>query len=286
MSGSGVPRVTSGILGERRLHCNPTTFRVPALAHRAIARRPLAPVQEAVEFFIAQGSYGLLFAALIAAGMGLPLPEDIVFIAGAVLAQRGVTDLPTTVAVLAVGVLIGDSILFFLARRLGPAIYDRAFVKRVMPPARREWVEDKIRRYGGGVVFVARHVAGFRGPTFAICAIHGISYPVFLLFDAMALAVSMPIFMALGWFFSDALDAALAEAASAERLIMLGIGGVILLGIVLHTIRSWWTRSRDTEGAEAAPVTGTAVSVAEPAAKPAPEAAEPATPARASDQAP
>lgn len=251
-------------------------------------------MQEAVEFFIAQGSYGLLFAALIAAGMGLPLPEDIVFISGAVLAQRGITDLPTTVAVLAVGVLIGDSILFFLARRLGPAIYERAFVKRVMPPARREWVEDKIRRYGGGVVFMARHVAGFRGPTFAICAIHGISYPVFLFFDALALAVSMPLFMALGWFFSDALDAALAEAASAERLIMLGIVGVILLGILIHAIRSWWTRGAEPSVTEPEPEPDGAKSdaVAEPDAiadtesAAVTESATDSSAVRASDQAP
>lgn len=233
-------------------------------------------MQEAVEFFIAQGSYGLLFAALIAAGMGLPLPEDIVFISGAVLAQRGITDLPTTVAVLAVGVLVGDSILFFLARRLGPAIYERAFVKRVMPPERRAWVEDKIRRYGGGVVFVARHVAGFRGPTFAICAIHGISYPVFLFFDALALAISMPLFMAMGWFFSDALDAALAEAASAERLIMLGVVGLVLLGVVIHAIRSWWTRRAAVPASEP--------SSAAPGSSDAPT--EPATDAMAATDAP
>jgi membrane protein DedA with SNARE-associated domain len=201
-------------------------------------------VEAAVEYFIAQGSYWLLFAALIAAGMGVPLPEDIVFISGAVLAQRGVTDLYITVAVLAVGVLLGDSILFFLARRIGPAIYQRAFVKRVMPAERREWIEDKIRRYGGLVVFCARHVAGFRGPTFAICAIHGISYPTFLLFDALALAVSLPLFMALGWWFSDTLDAALAEAASAERLIMLAVVGLVLLVIVGHSVRSWWNRRK------------------------------------------
>lgn len=202
-------------------------------------------MQEAVEFFIAQGSYGLMFGALIAAGMGVPLPEDIVFISGAILAQRGVTDLWATVAVLTVGTLLGDSILFFLARRLGPAIYERAFVKRVMPPERRAWVEDKIRRYGGLVVFGARHVAGFRGPTFAICAIHGIPFATFLLFDALALAVSMPIFMALGWWFSDTIDAALSEAASIERLIMLGIVGIVLLVAVVHAIRTFVARRRE-----------------------------------------
>lgn len=200
-------------------------------------------MQEAVEFFVAQGSYGLLFLALIAAGMGLPLPEDIVFIAGAVLAQRGLTDLTTTVIVLAIGVLLGDSILYFLARRLGPTIYGWRFVKRVMSPERRAWVEGMIRRYGGFVVFCARHVAGFRGPTFAVCAIHGISYPVFLFFDALALAISLPLFMALGWFFSNSLEEALAGAASAEQWIMLGIGAVLVLIAVVHAVRTLLKRS-------------------------------------------
>jgi membrane protein DedA with SNARE-associated domain len=195
-------------------------------------------VQEAVEFFVAQGSYGLLFFALIAAGMGLPLPEDIVFIAGAVLAQRGITDLTTTVLVLSAGVLLGDSILFFLARRLGPTIYGWGFVKRAMPPARRAWVEDMIRRYGGFVVFCARHVAGFRGPTFAICAIHGISYPVFLIFDALALVVSLPLFMALGWFFSSSIAEALAGAASIEQWILLVVVGLVLVVALVQGLRA------------------------------------------------
>lgn len=195
-------------------------------------------MQDAVAFFVTQGSYGLMFAALIFAGMGVPLPEDIVFISGAILAERGVTSLPLTVAVLAVGTLLGDTVLYFLARRLGPSIYDRSFVKRVMPPERRAWVEERIRKHGGWVVFFARHVAGFRGPTFAICAIHGISYPVFIACDAIALAVSMPVFMALGWWFSDNVEAALSGAASAERIVMIAIVGVVILFAIIHAIRA------------------------------------------------
>lgn len=209
-------------------------------------------MQDAVAFFVAQGSYGLMFAALIAAGMGVPLPEDIVFISGAILAQRGITSLPLTVLVLSVGTLLGDTVLFFLARRIGPSIYERAFVKRVMPADRRAWVEDKIRRHGGWVVFFARHVAGFRGPTFAVCAIHGISYPVFLACDAIALAVSMPVFMALGWWFSDNIEAALSGAASAERLVMLGIAGLFILAALVHAARSV-LRARSAKSAEGAP---------------------------------
>lgn len=209
-------------------------------------------MQDAVAFFVAQGSYALMFGALIAAGMGVPLPEDIVFISGAILAQRGVTSLPLTVAVLAVGTLLGDTILFFLARRIGPAIYDRPFVKRVIPPGRRSQVEALVRNYGGWVVFFARHVAGFRGPTFAVCAIHGISYPLFIFADAVALTVSMPLFMALGWWFSDNVEAALSGAASAERLVMVGIAALVIVAAVIHAVRSVLRARAEAAAAEAA----------------------------------
>src|SRR5512146_1664523 len=183
----------------------------------------------AVDFFIEQGSYGLMFAALVAAGMGLPLPEDIVFISGAVLAQRGITDLRLTCAVLGVGVFVGDTVLYTIARRIGPAIYERKFIKRVMPPERRAWFEAQIHKHGSIVVFCARHVAGLRGAIFAISAIHGISYPRFIIADMLALAVSMPLFMLLGWYFSSSIDTALAHAATGEHFVMIGIVALLAL---------------------------------------------------------
>ena len=199
----------------------------------------------AVDFFVEQGSYGLMFAALVAAGMGVPLPEDIVFISGAILAQRGITDLRVTCAVLGVGVFVGDTVLYTIARRIGPAIYERKFIKRVMPPERRAWFEDKIHRHGSIVVFCARHVAGLRGAIFAISAIHGISYPRFIIADALALAVSLPAFMAIGWFFSDSIDRVADNAASFQQYLMLGIGGVVLLVGVVHLGRLAWKRWRE-----------------------------------------
>jgi membrane protein DedA with SNARE-associated domain len=206
-------------------------------------------MEDVVGFFVEQGSYGLMFAALVAAGMGVPLPEDIVFISGAILAQRGVTDLRMTVATLAAGVFVGDTVLFFLARRIGPAIYERKFIKRVMPPERRAWFEDKIRRYGMLVVFCARHVAGLRGAIFAVSAIHGISYVRFIVADMLALVISMPLFMALGWYFSTSVDTALTHAATAEQWVMIGIVSVLVLAALVHGVRTYLKRRRDIAAA-------------------------------------
>lgn len=209
-------------------------------------------MDQAVNFFVEQGSYGLMFAALVAAGMGIPLPEDIVFISGAILAQRGITDLRLTCVVLAVGVFVGDTVLYFLARRIGPAIYERKFIKRVMPPERRAWFEEKIHKHGSIVVFLARHVAGLRGAIFAISAIHGISYPRFIIADMLALAVSMPLFMLLGWYFSESIDEALTRAATAEHWVMFAIVGGIAIVAIVHGVRTWMKR-REEQRTEAAP---------------------------------
>lgn len=203
--------------------------------------------EASLDLFLEHGSYGLMFAWIIAAGLGLPLPEDVAMISGAILAQRGVTDLGVTVAVLTVAVLLGDSILFFIARRLGPAIYERKLIQRVMPPERRVKVEQLIARYGAFVVFGARHVAGLRGAIFAMCAIHGISYPRFLVADALALAISMPFFMAIGWYFSDSIDRVADNAASFQQVLMVVLGSVVLLVGLVHFVRSVLRRGRPPE---------------------------------------
>lgn len=207
-------------------------------------------MDSAIYFFLEHGSYGLMFAWIIAAGLGLPLPEDIAMISGAILAQRGVTDLATTVAVLSSAVLLGDTILYFIARRLGPSIYERKFIARVMPPERRLKVEEMIRNYGSFVVFGARHIAGVRGAIFAMCAIHGISYPRFIIADALALAISMPIFMAIGWLFSDSVDQVLSNAASFRNYIMIAIGGIALLVGVVHLVRVAMKRAKERKAEE------------------------------------
>ena len=193
-------------------------------------------MEQAVQFFVENGSYGLMIAALIAAGLGLPLPEDIVMISGAILAQRGLTDLWLTVAALALGVFAGDSALFFLAKRVGPGIYKWRPIQRMMPEPRRAYVEGLMAKHGALVVFFARHVAGFRGPTFAIAAIHGISYTRFIIADMIALAISLPIWMGLGWFFAERWDDLFAYTQTAERTITVGVLLVVAILVIGHYV--------------------------------------------------
>jgi membrane protein DedA with SNARE-associated domain len=120
-------------------------------------------------------------------------------------------------------VLLGDSILFFAARRLGPRAYDRKLIQRVLPPERRAKIERAYERYGGRLVFFARHVAGLRAAVFAMAGIHGMRPRRFLLWDGAAACISVPFVMGLGYFGSKHVDKMRAGIAAAHHYILLAV---------------------------------------------------------------
>jgi membrane protein DedA with SNARE-associated domain len=193
-----------------------------------------------VDFALAHGSYALLLAALLAAGLGVPLPEDVVLLAGGVLAHRGVTSLPGTLAVCAAGVLGGDVLLFLWARRLGESAYTLPAVARLLPPARRARVERLFTRHGGRIVFVARHLAGLRAPVFAVAGIHGLPLGRFLFWDALGLCVSAPAVVGLGYLFSDRIDRIRGDLSRAEHWALL----LFVLGFAVYAARTAWRQQR------------------------------------------
>jgi membrane protein DedA with SNARE-associated domain len=177
------------------------------------------------------GSMAFVFAWLLVGGLGVPLPEDAALLAAGVLVERGATSAVFAGAVVLFGVLLGDSILFFAARRLGPAAYERKLIRRVLPPERRAKIESAYERYGGRLVFFARHVAGLRAAVFAMAGIHGMKPRRFLAWDAAAACISIPFVMALGYFGSRHIDKMRAGIAAAHHYLLLA-AAVAVLGFI------------------------------------------------------
>lgn len=189
-----------------------------------------------------QGSIVLVFAWLVIGGLGVPLPEDAALLAAGVLIERGAVDPVLALAAVFAGVLGGDASLFFLARRLGPAAYDRKSIRRVLPPERRARIEAAYRRRGGRLVFFARHVAGLRAAVFAMAGIHGMRPLRFLAWDAAAACLSIPFVVGLGYFGSKHIDRMRAGVASARHYVLLA-GALAVLGYLA------WRHVRKLRGA-------------------------------------
>jgi membrane protein DedA with SNARE-associated domain len=171
-----------------------------------------------------QGSMVLVFLWLVIGGVGLPVPEDAALLAAGVLVHRGATGPVVAVALCFLGVLGGDAMLFYFARRLGPRAYERKLFRRILPPQRRAKIEEAYARYGGRLVFFARHVAGLRAAVFAMAGIHGMRPARFFAWDAAAACVSIPVVVGLGYVGSTHVDLVRHGIARAHHYILLALG--------------------------------------------------------------
>lgn len=92
-----------------------------------------------VEGLIEHFTYAGLFLTLLAASLGLPVPEEIPIVAGGVLASQAVVRWWIALPVCLAGVLSGDIVLYWAGRRWGERLLEWRAVGRVLsPPARGE----------------------------------------------------------------------------------------------------------------------------------------------------
>jgi membrane protein DedA with SNARE-associated domain len=191
---------------------------------------------------LSHGSIVLIVLALIIAGLGLPIPEDIMLLAAGVLVHRGEVTYVEALIACAVGVFIGDTTIFLLARRLGPSALERRPLSWLITPERRERIEEMFTRYGNVIVFMARHMAGLRAPTFAMAGMHNMPITKFWLWDGLGLCVSAPVVIGIGYWLADNLDRAKALLERFE-LVILGVIAVAAIAFVV------WRRFRRTKPA-------------------------------------
>jgi membrane protein DedA with SNARE-associated domain len=186
-------------------------------------------------------AYGLVFVILLAAGFGLPLPEDIPLVMGGVLAYRGQANLVVMILVGYFGIIIGDSIMFLLGRRFGTNVGSKpstGFFSRIVTPASRARVEGLFKKHGEKIVMVARFLPGIRTVTYFTAGSVGMSFVRFMVYDSIAALASAPIFVLLGYYFGENIESLLSRVASGERNVMIGIVAVVVIVVLFNRWRS------------------------------------------------
>lgn len=193
-------------------------------------------------YLLSHGSYALLFGALVAGGLGLPLPEDIVLLTGGALAHLGVVKLPLVIGVCFCGVLTGDLLLFHTARKLGPKVFEQKWLRGLLTAERRRHIDRLYARHGGKVIFFGRYMSVLRVLVFAMAAVQGVRTRTFLFWDALALSLSAPLLVALGYVFAQSIDRVAAGFGRAEHLLAIAVGGGLALLILSRTVVVRWRR--------------------------------------------
>lgn len=151
-------------------------------------------------------AYSVILGILLACGMGLPIPEDITLLAAGFLA--GIGNISLTGAFIAgfVGVMAGDSFLFFLGRKLGYRAFKLPIIRLIMTEERISLAKEKVISNSKFICFTARFLPGLRSPIFLTSGILGVPPLVFFGLDGFAALISVPVWILLGWWFGDALE--------------------------------------------------------------------------------
>jgi membrane protein DedA with SNARE-associated domain len=182
-----------------------------------------------------------MFGALLACGFGFPMPEDIILIAGGILAQQEGGPLWPSFLVAYAGVIIGDGIMFTIGRTIGPRVLAHPFVMRIFTPARRGRVEHIFARWGAYAVFMGRFAAGVRAWVFLTAGAMKVRTPMFIVFDSLAAFMSVPLFIWVGYKFGENID-----AIKRAKIIVGIIVGAAFLAYLGYTL---WRRRKEKRAA-------------------------------------
>lgn len=191
--------------------------------------------------FSGPGPYLLVFFILLACGLGLPIPEDITLFAAGVLAYYGSANVYWMIVVSFVGVMSGDSVIFFLGAKYGRKITHRWPFRKILTPDRLDQVSDRLRKGGNKVIFMARFMPGLRAPIFFSSGMLHVPFRVFFLFDGIAALLSVPAIVYTVYYFGDELDRVVSVIRNVQHGILL-----IIFGIVLIFVAKWLFKRKVT----------------------------------------
>ncbi len=208
-----------------------------------------------IGFFSSYG-YAAVFGMLVLCGFGLPVPEDITLVSGGVISGLHLGDgIPPLadphimVIVGLAGVLFGDSTMFLGGRIFGYRIQRLRTFRKILSPRRFSQIQQKFKKYGLGLLFVARFLPGLRSPIFLVAGMSlRISYRTFILMDGAAALISVPVWVYLGYFFADNLDLLMVYVKDVQKLIYLILGLIILIVAIIYFKKKLHNKLNKTMG--------------------------------------
>jgi len=183
------------------------------------------------QFFInyaEQLSYLGIFILLAAVGFIITVPEEILLLSVGYLSALGFSNVYIATAVGLMGVLTGDSFLFWLSKRGSKYIIA---IREKFKEGKIERYEQRMKNNIGMTLFVLRFIVGIRlfGPLLAGSL--QASWTTFLVYDVLALLIYVPMFILLWFHFHNQLAAVISDVVVIRHIIFILVVAVIGIGL-------------------------------------------------------
>jgi len=203
-------------------------------------------------------TYFALSLMMIAAGCGMPIPEDVPLILSGYLCHPKYSPLvgtatgPTNLNLMVLfgmgGIIIGDSILWYVGRYgIDSNNFLARHARKILHSQRRAVVERYFLKYGVPTLFVGRFIPGVRAIIFALCGISRMPYWKFIVVDGLAGFITVSVCIFVGYWQAHNIEQLLEEAAKVKHILYLIAGAGIISAVVLYYFHQRSRAKRDIQ---------------------------------------
>lgn len=169
-----------------------------------------------------------------AAFLGLLVPGESLVIVSGVLAAAGLFELPTLIAAVSAGAVIGDSIGYELGRRLGRPWLLRRGARLGFRRERIAAVDEFFTRHGGKAVLIGRFIGFLRALAPFVAGSSRMPYQRFLAYNVAGGVLWTVACVLLGYF-----------VGAAWPIVEKWVGRAgLVLGLAVVAAAAWWLRRR------------------------------------------
>jgi uncharacterized membrane protein YdjX (TVP38/TMEM64 family) len=137
------------------------------------------------------------------------------------------------------GVIAGDSLMFFLGAFYGRKLTQHWPFSKLIPQERLIAMSGKLNKQGNRLIFIARFMPGLRAPIFFSAGTLHLPYRIFLLYDGLAALISIPAIVCTVHYFGDELEKVLHTIRKVEHRLFF-----IIIGMFVAIALKWYVTHR------------------------------------------
>ena len=215
----------------------------------AAASQHLPGVLHSLEPTLNHYGYLAVFGLVAIEDFGVPVPGETVLILGAVYAGAGRLSVALVALLGFLGAVIGDNIGFAIGHFGGRRLVERYGRYVFLTPERLDRATGFFERHGGKVIIVARFIEGLRQANGIIAGTTGMHWARFLLFNAIGAALWVALWVSIGYFSGNNINAIYDEATRYSTFLAIAAGVLIVAFIARRVYRARGARATRDDAA-------------------------------------
>ena len=194
---------------------------------------------DALTELLRQHGLSMVFANVLLAQLGLPIPAlPMLVVSGALLAEGSLNVVALAVVVI-VASLLGDVPWYVAGRRYGYRVLRTLCRISIEPDSCVKQTENIFGRWGPPSLLIAKYIPGFSTVAPPLAGTMGLGLPLFLTYSAAAALLWAAVPVTAGFFFSTEVEWLLTWLASMGTGTLAVIAGIVLAYILMKVIQRY-----------------------------------------------